>query len=66
MSKGELRRKRKAARAAGKPLEGELALSDKDKGPVEWTDSPGGQRARERWARAYDELNGAPENDDDR
>jgi hypothetical protein len=34
--------------------------------PVEFTESPAGERARERWAEAYDELNGAPENDGDR
>ena len=39
---------------------------DRDDGPVEWSESPAGERARERWARDYDELDGAPEGDDDR
>lgn len=39
---------------------------DRDDSPVEFTESPAGERARERWARSYDELNGAPENEEDR
>ncbi len=35
-------------------------------GPIEFTESPAGYRARERWARHYDDLNGAPEGDWDR
>lgn len=68
MTKGQRRAARKAARAQGKPLTGELALDRNDRGnePVEWSESPAGERARERWARRYDELNGAPENDGDR
>ena len=34
--------------------------------PVEFTESPEGERAREKWAERYDELDGAPENDGDR
>lgn len=34
--------------------------------PFDWSESPAGERARERWAREYDELDGAPEGDDDR
>lgn len=34
--------------------------------PVEFTESPAGERARESWARSYDDLNGAPESDFDR
>jgi hypothetical protein len=42
------------------------SLGDRGSGPVEFTESAKGYRARERWARAYDDLNGAPESDDDR
>lgn len=66
MTKGEKRRARKAARAAGRPLTGELAIDDRDETPVEFSETPRGYRARERWARRYDELNGAPEGDHDR
>lgn len=66
MTKSEKRRARKAARASGNPLTGELAVRDRDTGPVEWSEGSRGQRARERWARAYDALNGAPESDSDR
>ena len=65
MTKGELRAARKAARAAGHPLAAELAL-DRDRGPVSFGESARGDRARERWARAYDALNGAPDGDGDR
>ena len=65
MTKGERRKARQAARAEGRPLTGELAL-DKDSGPAEFTETPRGRRGLERWARAYDVLNGAPENDSDR
>jgi hypothetical protein len=34
--------------------------------PEEFTETPAGYRARERWARRYDDLNGAPESDYDR
>ena len=65
MTKGELRKARKAARADGSKLEGELSL---DQGPVTWSSelSRAGARARERWARRYDALNGAPEGEWDR
>jgi hypothetical protein len=70
MTKGELRKARKAARANGQPLTGDLAVrrSETDtRGPaVEWTESARGYRARDRWARRYDSLNGAPEGDWDR
>lgn len=33
---------------------------------VDWSESDEGYEARERWARAYDELDGAPEGDWDR
>ena len=65
MTKGERRKARQAARAEGRPLTGELAL-DKDSGPMEFSETPQGRRGLERWARAYNALNGAPENDGDR
>jgi hypothetical protein len=52
MTKGEMRQARKAARAKG------------DKDPFaaqEFTETARGYRARDRWARRYDALNGAPE-----
>lgn len=64
MTKSEIRKARKLARANGQPLTGELAL-DKGPGNVEFTETPRGYRARERWARRYDDLNGAPESADD-
>jgi hypothetical protein len=65
MTKGERRKARKQARARGEALTGELAL-DRGQEPREWSESPAGYRARDRWARAYDALNGAPESEDDR
>mgnify|MGYP001586998804 CR=1 FL=1 len=65
MTKGEIRAARKTARAAGRPLAGELAV-DRDGGPVEFSESYHGRCARERWARAYYARNGAPEGDGDR
>lgn len=42
-------------------------VDDRDpNSPVEFTESPAGYRAREKWAERYDELNGAPESEDDR
>lgn len=63
MTKGELRKERKAARAAGEPYD---QRGDRDQGAVEWGEGPRGQAARVRWARRYDDLNGAPESEDDR
>ena len=40
--------------------------SDRGNSSVEFTESPAGYRAREKWAERYDELNGAPESEDDR
>lgn len=42
--------------------------NDADRGTEaqEFTETPRGYRARERWARLYEDLNGAPENDSDR
>ena len=65
MTKGERRKARKLARVEGRELTGELAL-DKDMGPVEFSESPRGNKAREDWARWYDGLNGAPESEGDR
>lgn len=33
---------------------------------IEWSDTYKGYVAREKWAKRYDELNGAPEDDGDR
>lgn len=70
MTKGERRRARKAARATGQRLTGDLATWHTETataGPaVEFTETPAGYAARERWARWYDDLNGAPEGDWDR
>ncbi len=41
-------------------------LDDRDDGPVEFSESPAGRDALERWARNYDDLDGAPEGDYDR
>ena len=66
MTKGERRKARQAARQAGEPLTGDLALHERGTAPIEFTESPAGLRARERWARQYDALNGAPEGEGDR
>jgi hypothetical protein len=65
MTKGELRRARKQARAEGRPLTGELEL-DRGNDRQEFTETAKGYRARYRWARRYDQLNGAPEGDEDK
>jgi hypothetical protein len=61
----ERRKARKRARWEGRSLTGELAV-DRNRGAVEFTESPAGYRARARWARHYDDLNGAPESWEDR
>lgn len=63
MTKGEKRKARKKARADGRSFEAE---TDRDRGPQSWTESLRGYRARYQWAKRYDALNGAPENDGDR
>lgn len=65
MTKSELRKARKAAAASGQPMTGELAL-DRGQGPMEFSETYRGYKARDRWARRYDELNGAPESWEDR
>jgi hypothetical protein len=66
-TKGELRRARRTARAEGKPLTGELSLPQDNRRDTQvFSESPQGYRALQRWARFYDELSGAPENDYDR
>lgn len=67
MTKGEIRKLRKAARRAGKSLTGKLALPQKDnrEDRKEFSETPRGYDARYRWAKRYDELNGAPEGSDD-
>jgi hypothetical protein len=67
MTKSETRKARKAARAAGEALRGELGLArDRGTGRQEFSETERGYRARYRWARRYDSLSGAPESDDDR
>ncbi len=67
MTKGELRKARQQARTEGRPLTGELAIiRDGDGSPVEFSETARGYRARDRWARRYDALNGAPEGEWDR
>jgi hypothetical protein len=39
---------------------------DRGDSPEEFTDTPQGRRALDDWARRYDELDGAPESEDDR
>lgn len=65
MTKAEIRKARKAARETGQQLTGELAV-DRGTQPAEFSESAAGYRARERWARRYDSLDGAPEGDWDR
>ncbi len=62
LTKSEKRKARKAARAADQQFTSELALEPAQ----EFSETPRGYCARERWARSYDELNGAPEGDWDR
>ncbi len=68
MSKGEQRKSRKAARAAGQPWN--VELNDSGQPVVARTRTPRQERRHrttmDRWARRYDALNGAPESEDDR
>lgn len=66
MTKSELRKARKSARAKGQPLTGELTLDRDNSQPMEFTESRRGRNALYRWACRYDKLNGAPEGDWDR
>ncbi len=67
MTRGETRKARKDARAEGRTFTGDLTLPrDNQRDTTEFSETPRGYRARERWARRYDELNGAPESDCDR
>lgn len=70
---GERRKARKEARAAGKVYRPARFVAD-DRGALQevagdvivFSETPRGYKARERWARAYDALNGAPEGEGDR
>jgi hypothetical protein len=64
MTKGEIRKARKVAREQGEHLTGDLSLPNQP--AVEFTETRRGYAARERWARRYDDLNGAPESEYDR
>lgn len=50
--------------AFGEP--GVCDTSDQGDEPMQFSESPDGSRARDSWARSYDNLNGAPESDNDR
>jgi hypothetical protein len=68
VTKGELRKMRKTAQREGKPLVGVLAIEshqDSSHDTMVFSESTRGYRARERWARHYDDLNGAPESSED-
>ncbi len=60
MTKSEARQARKAG-----TLRDYEARDDKTDGAM-FSETARGYRARERWARHYNALNGAPENDNDR
>lgn len=62
MTKGELRRARKQLRNEGR----DWREADPNGPAVEFSESSRGRTARYRWARRYDDLNGAPEGDWDR
>lgn len=64
MTKGELRAARKAARAAGTPYADERRDDATD--TMIFSETGRGRGALDRWARRYDELNGAPESEEDR
>lgn len=64
MTRGERRRLRKQARAEGRPLAGELTL-DRGDSQCEFSETPKGRRALDKWAKHYDSLNGAPDSPDD-
>ena len=66
MTKRERRKARKAARSAGEPLTGELAIDDRGPDPIEFTETARGRDALNNWARRYDDFNGAPESEADR
>ena len=68
MTKSELRKARKLAHSEGRKLDGELSLPRQEtrNDTTSFSESYKGYRARERWARRYDDLNGAPESDYDR
>ena len=68
MSKGELRKTRKAVKAAGRAWNVEQCENGglrqvRERTPAE---ERAHSRAMARWVRRYDELNGAPEGDWDR
>ncbi len=64
MTKSEKRKARKQARENGEKFTGELVL-DKKTDLQEFSETARGYRAREKWARFYDSLNGAPEGPSD-
>ena len=63
MTKSELRRARKQARAEGRKFGG---ITEREQDREIFTETARGYRARWAWAERYDRLNGAPESDEDR
>ncbi len=61
MTKAEKRKARKMARKQSNPLIGDLAVNDGE----EFSESSKGYKARDQWAKRYDNLNGAPESPED-
>lgn len=68
MTKSELRKARKAAASQGGDWRSANTGEHRDdrRDAVCFSETPRGYRARERWARRYADLNGAPESLDDR
>ncbi len=53
MTKSELRKARKQAKAEGKPLTGELRLNDNRNDSMEFSETARGYKARDRWAKWF-------------
>ncbi len=71
-TKGTLRRARKEALLTSLPFQrinhrprDPMNDTDRGTGPMEFSETPKGYLAREKWARRYDSLNGAPEGMED-
>ena len=63
MTKGELRKARKLARSESRPLAGELRVTD-DNPSEEFSDTPRGHRALDRWAQRFCDSVGPMSSDD--
>jgi hypothetical protein len=64
----EKREARRVEKQARWKAERRRVIDDLERGndPVEFTETTAGYEARDRWARRYDDLNGAPEGEWDR